>query len=104
MTETTDEAVDKLLRAAFAGSSEDVVVAVLESLTSTEVKDVQSHSSGEFEFWLDSPPAITGDELDDVQSLFEVHEIGVYGDPLLAGTDEGGPNEGLFHMVLSIDV
>jgi hypothetical protein len=66
--------------------------------------DVQQDDSGAFEFWLDNPSSITGDELDDVQSLFEVHEIGVYGDPLLAGTDEGGPNEGLFHMVLSIDV
>ena len=52
-----------------------------------------------FEVWLRA--GLTADELAAVQDTWTVEEAGVYGDPELAGTPEGGALEGKFHMILS---
>ena len=52
-----------------------------------------------FELWLRS--GMDAEELAAVQDIWTIEEVGVYGDPELAGTPEGSHLEGKFHMVLS---
>lgn len=52
-----------------------------------------------FEIWLRA--GLTADELAAVQDAWTVEEVGVFGDPALAGTPEGSQLEGKFHMILS---
>jgi hypothetical protein len=52
-----------------------------------------------FELWLRS--GMDAEELAAVEDIWTIEEIGVYGDPELAGTPEGSHLEGKFHVILS---
>lgn len=96
------EATNRLLRAAFTGGNSEILRDVIGAVAGVDVVELDVRDGGdEIEVWMGSPGAITGSELRDLQRLFEIGEMGVYGDPNLAGTPEGDRTDGAFHAVLS---
>lgn len=101
MSESTD-LIDELLRAAFGTGNEAVVETVVENVARVEVLDCQQHGEHTFEVWMGSPSSWSGGDLEAIEALFTVREIGVYGDPALRGTEEGNSLDGALHAVLRI--
>lgn len=89
--------IKEVLYSVFSGDNEAVIQHIIEVVGGVEVLDVQYHNDGSFEVWIGQPGSFTGDELSDIEVLFDVEEIGVYGDPELAGTEEDNGLEGTFY-------
>ena len=103
MTDYSDDAdvVNRLLRSAFGNGEEEVVQTLIEHVAGTAVFDLHRPGNrNEFEVWFGGNASLTGDELRALQRLFDVKEMGVYGDRNLAGTEEDNGLEGRFHAIL----
>lgn len=105
MTDPADDEINELLRMAFEGGFAEIVRQVVIRTTDSDVVEIQGHDDGTFEMWFARTTAgFTGEELSNLQTLFEVKELGIYGDPQLAGTESGTELEGHLHAVLKPDV
>jgi hypothetical protein len=95
-----EEAVKEMLYSLFDLGPERAVTLVVETATTVDVVDIQRHSDGTYEVWMEGAGAWTGEELERIQTVFDVKEVGSYGDPLLRGTTEGSGLDGAFHAIL----
>lgn len=100
-----DTVVNAIIRDTLGSNNEEILRTVIEAVANVDVIDMQvNERKDHVEVWMKRPSALTGEELRSLQRIFEVHEIGVYGDPLLAGTEEDTGLEGTFHMLVTPDV
>lgn len=103
----TDVNPTDLLHEAFGDNLEEITRSLLDTIvdgpSDTVVLDAQAASDGsDVEVWLSTN--LTEDELDAVESLYRVREVGVYGDPALAGTEAGGNLDGTVYLHLRPDL
>lgn len=92
----------RILSSVLGSDTEAITESILEAVVdapSVVVHDIQTLGNGDIEVWLNA--GLDGGELAEIQHLYDVREVGVYGDPELAGTREGSSTDGKFHMVLS---
>lgn len=97
------ERANALLRRVFGTDPEAVTEAVLNTIINAPgdaVAEVAGHGERDIEVWLNTN--LTEKEKDDVEVLYRIREVGVYGDPALAGTDEGSDLEGKTYLHLAL--
>jgi hypothetical protein len=61
----------------------DMVKTIVENVANITIEEI-ANRDGEFEIFA-KPSGITGKELNNLQELFRVREIGIYGDPEIPG-------------------
>ena len=76
-------------------SDSDMVKTIVENIANISIEDI-ANRDGEFEIFA-KPSGITGKELNNLQELFTIKEIGIYGDPKI-------PDENVyFHMIVYVN-
>lgn len=92
-----------LLSRVFGTDVAAVTEAVFEAIINAPVDvvaDVNDHGDGTVEVWLNTN--LTEKEKDDVEVLYRIKEVGIYGDPELAGTPEGSRLDGKVYLHLAV--
>jgi len=73
----------------------DIVTSIIEHLGNIQVQDVTQLGKNQYEVLM-KPHAFTGKELKDMETFFEIKEIGILGDPEI-------PEESIyFHMIVNV--
>lgn len=101
-TEPDIDRANALLRRVFGTDAVSVTESILNKLISAPsdaVYEVDELSDGDVEVWL-SASGITGEEKDDIEVLYEIKEISVYGDPNMAGAVGGDEYDGKLYLRL----
>jgi len=76
-------------------SDADMIKTIVENIANISIEDIDNRN-GEFEIFA-KPSGITGTELRKLQEIFDIREIGVYGDPDI-------PNENVYlHMIVYVN-
>lgn len=95
-----------LLEKALGASTEEITVTILNSLIEDNrenpVIDSQTVGNNRIEVWFHRGfSGLTGKELTDLQQIFDIHEISIYGDVNMVGHSSDSGFEGTFHMIVS---
>ena len=95
MTESTKERrFDLMCKALEMESDSQMVKTIVEHIANIDIEDIQE-TKGSFEIFA-KPTGITGKRLNNLQELFTIQEIGIYGDAEV-------PDENVYlHMIIYI--
>lgn len=85
---------DVLAKALNLDDDSEMISVIIETIGNVTVEDIDNRD-GEFEVFM-KPTGITGRELEKLQEIFAIREIGVYGDPDI-------PDENVYlHMIVYV--
>jgi len=88
--------VNKLVELLKIENNQDLVSLIIEQITNNtvEIEDIGKVHNG-YELFMSENSAFTNNELMEIQEIFKIQEIGIYGDSNI-------PNEKVyFHMIVS---
>lgn len=86
--------LDLLVQALDLDSDSELVTQIIENVGNIQVQDIDKRGN-EFEVFM-KPSGFTGKELENLKQIFELKEIGVYGDPNIPG------EKVYFHMIIEL--
>jgi len=90
-----DEKLQTLKTVMDIENDNDIVTSIIEHLGNIQVQDVTQLGKNQYEVLM-KPHAFTGKELKDMETFFEIKEIGILGDPEI-------PEESIyFHMIVNV--